>query len=185
MRIGDFFSVAGPVDALWLMIGIYPGLIGILFALSGNPVSLRAGRLAFVVALFLLARGLLLVAGYGITGAGDGIAFAGAGTVVLLLLLLQRYWLLRTSAEEFCSRMEFAGRGLLMETSKAAPGLVLMQTGRQQQEIWYRELLPRLLLVCLPSGRKQGKVSLLLMWLGKVYPSPIPHPRIYLKGKRQ
>jgi hypothetical protein len=173
--------------------GAWPGAFGwaaaaaslgyiALFLLARRPVSLRFARVGGTAAAVLGLR-LTLIACYPLAGAERGVM------ELLLLAALglwwgARVWLLRATAEELRAQLEEACRRLFLACEEPAPGRFLLTARGDGRRLWLLSLGRWLQLVVLPRSAGHGKVSLLVGWLSKQYPGPIPGIRRVLKERK-
>ncbi len=170
-----------PVLAAWAVLAGALAAYLLAFALR-REVSLRPARLAVLAAAAGTARLLLTALGYPVAWPVDG------GLTILLLasivglLAARRFWLVRATEEAVRVRIQSACGGLFLPLAEPVAGRLVV-TARGQE---HRLLLVRLgqelqgLVLCPRPDR--GKVRLLVDWLAKQYPGPVPRVRITLAG---
>jgi hypothetical protein len=146
----------------------------LLFLLARRPVSLRPPRLGWpALAVFVVRIGLIPL-GCPVTSLLDGVLLAAAGLAGVGLTPAQRLWLLRAEAPGLREQIETACRGLFLQFAEAAPGRFTLTA---KAGTWHLRTLPlsrRVQLIVLPRAEGPGKLALLLHWLSKQYPGPVP-----------
>jgi hypothetical protein len=155
------------------------GYVG-LFLAARRPVSLRPGRLAAFAAAALAARLLLLALGASWAGPLDLALAAGSAAGAAGLLLARGNWLLRAEADALRQQLQYAGRGLFLPHAEPSPGLLVFTAKGSSWRLRLTELGRRLQRVGLPRPPVTGKMALLVHWLSKQYPGPVPRLRITL-----
>jgi hypothetical protein len=132
------------------------------------------------LAVFGLRLGLLalgcLVATYGDAGL-TALVLLGA----LALFRSDHVWLVRAEPEELREQVRMACRGLLLPWDEPEPGRFRLtaKDGTWELRIW--PLSQRMQVVVLPRPDAPGKAALLVAWLAKQYPGPVPRVRIVLQ----
>src|SRR5262245_41281452 len=174
-------GMSWPTGTFW---GITAGLTAcylLLFLLARRPVSLRPGRLAVLAGLAVGLRLVLLACGEALESPLDralsGLALAAA----VGLVLLRRAWLVRSSAAALREELGLACRGLFLDMQEPREGRIRL-VGRGEHELRMIEVGKRLQVLVLGPVPGPGKVALLLNWLAKQYPGPVPRVRIVLEG---
>ena len=168
------------VRGLWLTIGCLAALQMILFLVSRQPRSLRGTGLAGFAAISLAMRGGLDLCGLPPDRIADPIGLTVTCLLAWAGLVGRRCWLVRTTLGEWNRRLEQASRGLRLDLSGSLPGLRLPG---DSATIRLRTigLSERLLIVCFPRGPLPIKLTLLVFWLRKSYPSAGPYLRFDLR----
>jgi hypothetical protein len=150
----------------------------LLFVATRRPVSLRLGRLALVPGSAAAVRLLLAACGDDWhQGLDMGLTvLAGVGAVGLAAG--RRCWLVRTSGEEFREQLRRACGGLFLALEEPAQGLLVVKGESRLRLVGLARRVQGLVLCPRPE---KGKVRLLLDWLAKQYPGPVPRVRITLR----
>jgi hypothetical protein len=151
-----------------------------LFLLSRRATALRLGRLGWL-ALAVAGLRLVLALVHPPTTALD---WALSGTALgsgLALRLGARAWLVRAEAETLRLQIQTACRGLFLGCAEAEPGRVHLTAKAGSWQLRIMRISQRLQLVCLPHVAGPGKAALLVHWLSKQYPGPVPRIRVVLK----
>ena len=151
-----------------------------LFLLARRPVSLRLERLEWLALVVFGLRLVLLALGR------PPATYLDLSLTTLALLgtvglgLRHPIWLARVVREELSQQIWTACRGLFLTCEEPAPGRFLLtaKDGTWQLRTW--SLSRRVQVVCLPRPAGPSKVSLLVQWLSKQYPGPVPRVRIVL-----
>lgn len=170
-----------PVALGWATVAAGLGYIA-LFLLARRPVSLRAARLGGIAAAALVLR-LILTAWHPLAGADRGL-------VVMLLLAAvalrwgSRVWLVRATMAALRAQIEEACRRLFLACEAPAPGRFLLTARGDGRRLRVLTLGHRLQLVVLPRAAGHGKAALLVRWLSKQYPGPLPVMRRVLKERK-
>jgi len=152
----------------------------LLLAMWRNDVSLRPLRLGSFAAAAVIAR-LLLVPALAI-GWWEWIAVAVCLIAVAAAYWARQSWLIHADANVFRERLDDACRGLRLEIREVTPGRLELVERQQSSRLGMTVLLPACLLVQLPRPARPSKVALLVDWLAKQYPGPVP--RIHIRLSR-
>jgi hypothetical protein len=153
----------------------------LLFMLARRPVTLRLGRLGWLLAALVVLRLVLAWAGLPLEGWPEWIATVLLGLTAIALVPARRVWLVRSSPEALREQIQTACRGLFLGMEENPPGR-LQLSAQGKPALLLRRLAPRIqvLVLCRVSG--PGKVALLCDWLARQYPGPVPRLRFVLKG---
>jgi hypothetical protein len=153
----------------------------LLMAMWRKDVSLRPLRLGSIASAAVIARFLLVVA--------LAMAWWEWIAVALCLILVaaahwtRQSWLIHADPREFRQRMDDACRGLRLEQREPSPGRLELVDRQQTSWLGVTVLFPAWLLVQLPRAARPSKVALLVDWLAKQYPGPVP--RIHIRLSRE
>ena len=153
----------------------------LLFLFATKPVSLRCGRLGWILLALPAARGVMLLAG---SPPQLGIEASLAAVVILIVLTrkwIARVWIVRTTSADFWERIDIASRGLFLKCEERTDGRRVLRAGEQSAELTMKTIGKRFQCVFLPPSGVHGKLTLLVDWLAKQYPGPVPRVRIVLK----
>jgi hypothetical protein len=171
------FALAG----LWWGAAVVWAVYFALFLLAHRPVTLRLLRLG---GLALVVAGLRLL----LIPCGDSLANPlDIGLTVLTVLggvvlwCCGRVWLARAEATMLREQIHTACRGLFLEYSEPRTGHLLLAARGGTWRLRLVGLSPRVQLVVLPPVTGPSKAALLLHWLSKQYPGPVPRLHIVLK----
>jgi hypothetical protein len=152
-----------------------------LFVLTRRPVGLRLSRLGWLALCVFGMRLAMLILGCALA------TYEGAGlTIVVLLGALglcssDHVWLARAEAEELRQQVRTACRALFLTWAEPEPGRFLLTSKSGTFELRTRPLSRRIQVVVIPRLFGRDKVTLLVHWLRKQYPGPVPRVRIVLK----
>jgi hypothetical protein len=151
-----------------------------LFLLTRRAAALRLGRLGW---LALAVAGLRLVLGLVHPPATplDWGLFGTALVSGLALRLGARLWLVRAEAETLRQQIQTACRGLFLGYTEDVPGHFLLTAKAGTWPLRIMRISQRLQLVRVPHVAGSGKAALLVHWLAKQYPGPVPRIRVVLK----
>lgn len=168
---------------LWLGTAATGFLYTMLFLLARRPVAIRAGRLANLGLMALALRLLLLAAGYQVETGLDATFMVGTLLVTCVLVLGRRVWIVNAREADLRQQVEAACRGLFLSCDEAAKGqfLIIARGNSCVLRVW--SLMPRTQLVLLPPLACHKKVALLVRWLSKQYPGPLPRVCVVLKRR--
>ena len=174
------FPEGFPVAWFWLIATGTSTVYVLLFLCARRPVSLRLRRLgSFLLVVLVLRLGIILL-GYPLTRQLDtaqtGCAFVGAWG-----LMLPRVWLVRAEAETLRQQILTACAGLFLEFTEPLPSRLSLISKDRSWPLRLINLGRDLQLIVLPRLSGLGKVTLLVQWLSKQYPGPIPRLHIVLK----
>ena len=151
-----------------------------LFLLARRAVALRLGRLRWL-ALAVLALRLALLGAYPLATAFDA-CFSALGLLSLAGLWLgARTWLLRATAEDVREQIETGCRGLFLVCAEPERGRFVLTAKGTTTQLRMRSLGRRMMCLRVPRLAGQRKVELLIQWLSKQYPGPVPRITIVLK----
>jgi hypothetical protein len=169
--------VAGFWGSATGVLAVYVGL----FIVTRRDVTLRPRRLGWLAVIVLGIRLALLLFGEPLETPIDvglmGIAVAGATG----LLPCARVWLFRAQAETLRQQLQTACAGLFLGLDEPMPGRFQFTAKAGTWRLRMVELSKRVQLVVLPRVAGPGKVTLLVQWLSKQYPGPVPRVHIVLK----
>jgi hypothetical protein len=147
------------------------------FLLARRPVSLRASTIARGVLLFAALR--LGLAFLRPPGAWDVLVLIAALLALSALAAPAHLWLVRSTAGELAERVQEGSCGLLLSAQELRPGILQFSVGGRASQVRWRPFGRRIQLLVLPRARA-GKLRLLVNWLGKQYPGPLPAVRIHI-----
>jgi hypothetical protein len=164
--------------------GIAIGLVTFyiaLFLITRREVTLRPQRLGFLAVIVLIIRLVIMVFGFPIETPVDivltGIVVAGA----VGLLLCGRTWLFRTDSQTLRKNLQGACTGLFLNCAEPQPGRFQFTAKAETWRLHMIGITHGVQLVVLPRVVGPGKVTLLVQWLSKEYPGPVPRVHIVLK----
>jgi hypothetical protein len=131
----------------------------------------------------LVVRAGLLLAGFPPEPWID-VSLAG----VVMLFAVSRPWIVRVSlirvtVDDFREQIGTACRGLFLRCEEEQHGRFLFTAGGSTFNLRMYSIGRRLQLVVLPPVAGHGKVTLLVSWLSKQFPGPVPRVRIILKRR--
>jgi hypothetical protein len=166
----------------WIVIGAITAYL-LLFLVTTRPVSLRCGRLGWILLALPAARGVMLLA-----GSPPQLSIeASLATVVILIVLtrkwIARVWIVRTTTADFWEGLENACRGLFLKCDERTDARCRLRAGEQSAELMMKTIGGRFQCILLPPLSVHAKLTLLVDWLAKQYPGPVPRVRIILKGR--
>jgi hypothetical protein len=170
-------------DGLWWGAAAVLAAYTLLFLLTRRPVSLRPRRLGCLVLVAGGLRLILLLCGYPLERFGEQILTGAVLLSGVALLLSARIWLLRVAREALREQIEMACRGLFLECKEPAPGDFHLSARGKTWRLRMVSLSRRTQLILLPRVTEPGKVALLVQWLSKQYPGPVP--KIHIKLKKE
>ena len=164
----------------WLWWGVFAAsaVYGAVFILAKRPVAIRSGRLGWMLLTVFSARCFLLFVGYAIETRLDAILTGATLLSAACFRMNEKVWLIRVSADELRQELQTACRGLFLECEEKRHGRFLLQTKKNAWPMRFFTLTKRLQLIFLPHSRTQGRVSLLVSWLSKQHPGPVPRIRV-------
>ena len=153
------------------------------FLLGRRPSAIRLSRVGQLVVLFAIGNILL---SFIFVEAGDQRnwpVFICCMLIGICFWRLSRITLVRLAAKEFQELVQTGSARLLLQC-EIISSRELVLTGRNRTaSIHSFSVAPRILLVLTPTVRSTDKITLLLQWLPKVMPGPLPRIRIALKRK--
>jgi hypothetical protein len=167
------------IEGFWTAVGLLLAAYVGLF-LAWRQVSLRPRRLAGFMAVVVVVRLVLLTLGWPWSGGLDVGLAVGSAAGAVLLFGLGRYWLCRVQSAVLRQQLDEASRGLFLPYTEPQPGCLVFSTKGSSWTLRLTELTPGVQLVAPPTVAGAGKMALLVQWLSKQYPGPIPRIRISL-----
>jgi hypothetical protein len=163
------------VNPAWLAGAGALAVYALLVILSRRPVGLRLARLG-VAALRLL----LVARGYPMREALEWVAWSGTLAAALIMNMCRRLWIVRVTADSLCEQVRWACAGLFLACAEDEKTFRLGQQAADQI-LTFVSLSRNWQLLLLPKPGGSAKVVLLLDWLSKQYPGPLPKIRLVLK----
>jgi len=152
-----------------------------LFFLAHRPVTLRLRRLGGLALVIAGVRLTLVPLGDSLANRTDigltGIALLGG----VGLWLGGRVWLVRGETAVLREEVRMACDGLFLECAEPRAGLFVFTTKVGTWRLRLLALSRRMQLVVLPRVDVPSKVALLVQWLSKQYPGPVPRLHIVLR----
>jgi hypothetical protein len=170
-----------PVLVPWVALGGVLVVYLLAFA-ARQDVSLRPGRLAMLTAAGGVARLLVVALGYRVVWPVDGGLMIAVLACTVALAAARRFWLVRATAQELREQVQAVCGGLFVAVAEPAVGRLVVTAKGQEHRLRLVALAKRLQGLVLCPRPAAGKVKLLVDWLAKQYPGPIPRIRITLKG---
>jgi hypothetical protein len=152
----------------------------LLVILSRRPVGLRMARLGWLVLIVAALRLLLVPLGYPMRGTLEWVAWSGTLAAALIMNMCRRLWIVRVTADSLCEQVRWACAGLFLPCEEHEKTFRLGKHGAAQI-LTFVSLSRNWQLLLLPKQGGSAKVVLLLDWLSKQYPGPIPRIRLVLK----
>ncbi len=151
-----------------------------LFVLARSAAALRLHRLGFILlALLALRMSAEAVVAKKMTSA-EIIVLGAVLALAIALSTARRVWVFRVRQETLLERIRDACRRLFLTCEEPVAGHLVLKTKSEIRHLRWFSLGKRFLLVVLPRRSGRGKVELLLDWLAKQYPGPIPRIQIVL-----
>jgi hypothetical protein len=171
------------VTGFWWVAGAIGVVYVALFFLARRPVALRLGRLGGTLAAVLGLRLTLAVTGYPLRSGMDTRLVGIALVAAVCFRSGRRAWLLQASEEDLRRQIVNTCRGLFLECQEDPPGRFLLTAREHVWPLRIRGVSDRIQLLILPQPAARGKAALLIQWLAKQYPGPIPRLRRVLKRR--
>jgi hypothetical protein len=169
--------------------GTAAGVVAIyvaLFLLARREVTLRPRRLGWFAVIILGIRVAIMMFGDPLDKPVDiglvdtvltGFVVAGAAG----LLPCGRVWLFKTEFQTLRNQLQTACSGLFLACAEPLPGHFQFTAKAGTWRLRIIGISKRVQLVVLPRVAGPGKVTLLVQWLSKQYPGPVPSVHIVLK----
>ena len=174
-----FFEFHG----LWWTVAAIAVAHGLRFALSRGPLAVRARRLGYLAGCAFLLRVLPLLWGDTLQSRTDTTLTLAAPVIAVLLFAAGRVWFVRIPMSELRDQIETACGGLFLQCEETSPGRFVLTTKGKVHVLrvigdggWLVVILPRL------DGR--DKISLLVDWLSRQFPGPVPRLHFVLKRSK-
>lgn len=162
---------------LWVIFAVALAMY-LLLAVVRQNVSLRPARLGALAAAAVVGRAMLLPASS--IGLWELLPLGACAVVAAVAPFANRIWLVRESLDEFRRRFDDACRGLRLEPRLSSPHRVELVERQQVHSLRMSSLSKGWLLIHLPRATRPSKVALLVDWLSKQYPGPVPRIHIHL-----
>ena len=156
------------------------GAIYLLLAVWRENVSLRPLRIGLFAAAAAGSRVILLFVSPLV--AWDWLPLAGCLLAAGVAPWIRGTWLIRASPDEFRRRLDDACRGLHLEYRESVAGCLDLVEREQIHRLRIAAVSRACVLIRLPRAARPSKVALLVDWLAKQYPGPVPRIHIHLSG---
>lgn len=170
-------------QGLILLAGAVPAVYLGLFLVGRGAATLRLARFGWIL-LTVAATGMMLATIWYGRGLAQLKLPAALLALSFALIGARRFWVFRAHASELQAALRFACQRLFLPfTESAGNGFVLMEGGKEARRLRFLWSARGYALVMLPPPSGRGKVALLLRWLSKQYPGPIPKIHIVLKER--
>ena len=153
----------------------------IFFLLARRPTAIRISRVGQIITVLIGITYLLsMVVSKWRLDWPPLLVCLGLG---LLLWSLPRTWFVRLAAADYIDLTTSACGRLLLPSSQTKPREITLESRTRNAVIYIYRLTPKLLVTRLPSPKPHDKITLLVHWLGKALPGPLPRLKIKLKRK--
>lgn len=149
-----------------------------MFLVARGPVSLRLGRLGWPVLALAGMRLVLRGMGLPFQNSVDSWLVLVAAMGAIVLLVEQHIWFIRVERDDLCQQIRQACRGLFLTCEETAPGQFRLTAKDHTYLLGTWPLCRRVQRLRLPVAAGPGKVTLLVQWLAKQFPGPVPRVRI-------
>jgi hypothetical protein len=153
----------------------------LLLAIVRQNVSLRPVRLGWFAAAAVVGRAMLLPTSS--IELWEWLPLGACAAAATVAPCAARIWLVRISPDEFRQRLDDACRGLRLELRQSSPDCVELVERQQVHSLRMTALSKGRILIHLPRATRPSKVALLVDWLSKQYPGPVP--RIHVDRSRE
>jgi hypothetical protein len=165
---------------LWVIFAAALATYLLLAAVRQN-VSLRLARLGWLAAAAVLVRAMLLPASS--MGLWEWLPLGACAAAAVAAPFASRIWFVRAMQDEFRERLYDACRGLRLELCASSPDRMELVERQQAHSLRVRSLSKGWIVIHLPRATRPSKVALLVDWLSKQYPGPVPRIHIQLSGE--
>ena len=155
----------------------------VFFLLARRPTAIRCSRIGQLIVLLITFSALLT---FVVTGSHDSvnwpltISFLLAG---ICLCLLSQIFLVRLTADQFQALVHTGSARLLLVCETTGARHVTLTGRSRTATVRSFPVAPRILIAFMPVAHPRDKIALLIHWLPKVLPGPLPRIRIVLKKK--
>ena len=153
------------------------------FLLARRPTAIRVSRIGKLIVL-LITFGTLLT--FLVAGSDDPLNWPLTISCLvtgICLWPLSQILLVRLAADQF-QELIHTGSTRLLLACETTGSRHLTLTGRTRTaSIHSFAIAPRILITVMPAAHLRDKITLLVHWLPKVLPGPLPRIRIALKRK--
>jgi len=168
------------MNPAWLTGAGLLAVYALLVILARRPVGLRTARLGWLVLFVAALRLLLIPVGYPMRGTVEWIAWCGTLAAALIMKSCRRLWIVRVTADSLCEQVRWACNGLFLPCTEHERTFRLGHHGASRI-LTFVSLSRNWQVLVLPKRGGSAKVVLLLDWLSKQYPGPLPRIRFVLK----
>jgi hypothetical protein len=153
------------------------------FLLARRPTAIRISRVGQIITFLIAATWLAAMVFPKLLSPPDWLPVLVCLGLGLVLWSLRRIWFVRLSTADYMDLATSASGRLLLPSSQSKPHEMTLESRTRKEVIRVFPLTPRLLVTRLPSLKPRDKITLLVCWLGKVLPGPLPRIKIVLKRK--
>ena len=155
----------------------------LFFLLAQRPTAVRCSRIGRLIVLLTISITLLTVLVVGPDDQANWLLTISCLVAGICLWPLSRLFLVRLTTDQYQSLVE-TGSARLLLNCETTMSRHLVLTGRTRTaSIRIFPIAPRILIAVTPTTHVQDKITLLVHWLPKVLPGPLPRLRIVLKQK--
>ncbi len=166
---------------IWVFIPILVYLV--FFLLARRPTAIRVSRIGQLIVQFITFGTVLT---FLVAGPDDPLNWPLTISCLvtgICLWPLSQIFLVRLGADQF-QELVHTGSTRLLLACETTGSRHLTLTGRTRTaSIRSFPVAPRILIAVMPAAHLRDKITLLVQWLPKVLPGPLPRIRIALKRK--
>ena len=155
----------------------------VLFLLARRPTAIRVSRIGQLIVLFATGSTLLSLV---IAEPGDQLNWPLTISCLVTGICfwpLSQILLVRLTSNQFQELVQAGSARLLLSCETTSSRQLVLMGRNRTASIRSFSVAPRILFVLAPVSHPRDKITLLLRWLPKVMPGPLPRIRIALKRK--
>ena len=171
-----------PAITLLLLLGLPLAIYLLCFLGCRRPASIRVSRVGRWM-IILIAVGSAIAALWPGSPEIDWGITIGCSVVAIMLCPFSNLALLRISENQYRELVETGSKGLMLSCQAHQPRQIILEGRSRTSSIQVICLTRRMLVTILPRAVPRDKITLLLQWLPKVLPGPLPRIRVVLKSK--
>ena len=166
---------------IWVFSPLFIYLAFFLFA--RRPTAVRISRIGQVMVILIAATHLAAKISPGALPPLDLLPTLICLGLGVFFWFLPRIWFVRLSPTDYFDLAVSACRRLFLSSSQSKPDELTLENRTRKEVLRVFPLTSKLLVTRLPPLKPRDKITLLILWLGKTLPGPLPQIKIKLKSK--
>lgn len=166
---------------IWVFSPLFIYLAFFLFA--HRPTAVRISRIGQVMVILIAAAYLAAKIFPGLLTPLDLLPVLIFLSLGIFFWFLPRIWFVRLSPTDYFDLAISACGGLFLPCVQSKPEELTLESGTRKEALRVFSLTSKLLLTRVPPLNPRDKITLLVHWLGKTLPGPLPRIKIKLKRK--
>jgi hypothetical protein len=155
----------------------------VFFLLARRPTAIRCSRIGKLIVLLITFSTLLT---FVVAGSDDPLNWPLTISCLvagICLWPLSQIFLVRLATDQFQELVHTGSARLLLACETTGSRHVSLTGRTRSASIRSFPVAPRILIAVMPAAHPRDKITLLIRWLPKVLPGPLPRLRIVLKKK--